>query len=275
MAFPRFLDWLIYPASVMTLLGAALGHRGHSNAPPAPPPLPTSEGAVLSQASPIDPAVVVKVRSRRGDTAGTAFSVNDSGVWLTARHVVEHCARAAIMVNDTEGVEAKVRLAPRGEAAVLITADGSPALPIATAPLRRGQLGYEAGYPRGRPGEVASRLLGRGMLYLRGRGQRNVPVLIWAEVGRTEGLRGALRGMSGAPALDSAARVVGVAVAESPRRGRLYTTTPEAISAALVSAKARRLPGAAGLPITPDNYGLAADDLRRSLRIAPVVCVAK
>jgi len=29
------------------------------------------------------------------------------------------------------------------------------------------------------------------------------------------------------------------------------------------------------MPITPDNYGLAADDLRRSLRIAPVVCVAK
>jgi hypothetical protein len=80
--------------------------------------------------------------------------------------------------------------------------------------------------------------------------------------------------MSGAPALDGRGRVVGVAVAESPRRGRLYTTTPEAISAALVSAHARRAPGV-GQPITPDNYGLAADDLRRSLRIAPVVCVAK
>lgn len=275
MAFPRFLDWLLYPASVLTLLGAALNHRSHTDAPPAPPPLPSSEGAVLSQASPIDPAVVVKVRPRRGDAAGTAFSVNDSGVWLTARHVVEHCARAAIMVNDTEGVEAKVRLSPRGEAAVLITADGSPALPIAAGPLRRGELGYEAGYPRGRPGEVASRLLGRGVLYLRGRGHRDVPVLIWAEVGRTEGLRGALRGMSGAPALDGRGRVVGVAVAESPRRGRLYTTTPEAITAALSAARTHRAKGAAGLPITPENYGLAADDLRRSLRIAPVVCVAK
>jgi S1-C subfamily serine protease len=274
MTSPRLPDWLLYPASVLTLLGAALGHRGHVDAPRPPPPLPTAEGAVLSEESPIDPAVVVKVRPRRGDASGTAFSVADSGVWLTARHVVEHCARAAIMVNEHEGVEAKVRLAPRGEAAVLITADGAPALPLATGPLRRGELGYEAGYPRGRPGEVASRLLGRGMLYLRGRGQRNVPVLIWAEVGRTEGLRGALRGMSGAPALDGRGRVVGVAVAESPRRGRLYTTTPEAIAAALVSAHARRAPGV-GQPITPDNYGLAADDLRRSLRIAPVVCVAK
>ncbi len=183
MTIPRFPGWLLYPSSVLTLLGAALGHRSHVDAPRPPPPLPTSEGAVLSQASPIDPAVVVKVRPRRGDAAGTAFSVADSGVWLTARHVVDHCARAAIMVNETEGVEAKVRLAPRGEAAVLITADGAPALPLATGPLRRGELGYEAGYPRGRPGEVASRLLGRGMLYLRGRGARNVPVLIWAEVG--------------------------------------------------------------------------------------------
>ena len=43
---------------------------------------------------------------------------------------------------------------------------------------------------------------------------------------------------------------------------------------ALISAKTHRMPGA-GMPITPDNYGLAADDLRRSLRIAPVVCVAR
>jgi serine protease Do len=274
MTFARIPGWLLYPSSVLTLLGAALGHRSHVDAPRPPPPLPTSEGAVLSQASPIDPAVVVKVRPRRGDAAGTAFSVGDSGVWLTARHVVEHCARAAIMVNETEGVEAKVRLAPRGEAAVLITADGAPALPLATGPLRRGELGYEAGYPRGRPGEVASRLLGRGVLYLRGRGHRDVPVLIWAEVGRTEGLRGVLRGMSGAPALDGRGRVVGVAVAESPRRGRLYTTTPEAMISAMISAKTHRTPGA-GMQITPDNYGLAADDLRRSLRIAPVVCVAR
>src|ERR1700678_2093659 len=117
MSLPRPPDWLVYPTSVLALLAMALGHRSYADAPPAPPPLPVSEGAVLSQASPIDPAVVVKVRPRRGDRAGTAFSLNDSGVWLTARHVVEHCARAAIMVNETEGVEAKVRLARRGEAA--------------------------------------------------------------------------------------------------------------------------------------------------------------
>ena len=274
MSFPRLPPWLVYPTSVAVLLFVALAARGHADAPLAPPPLTASEGVVLTATSTIDPSVVGKVRKHRGDEAGTAFSVADSGVWLTARHVVDHCARAAIMVNQTQGVAARVRLAPSGEAAVLITADGSPALPLATGPLHRGQMGYEAGYPRGRPGEVASRLLGHGMLYLRGRGRRNVPVLVWAEMGRTEGLRGALHGMSGAPALDSRGRVVGIAVAEAPRRGRLYTTTPEAMTGALSAAHVRRAPGAGEL-ITPDNYGLAADDLRRSLRIAPVVCVAR
>ncbi|HZZ87317.1 MAG TPA: serine protease [Caulobacteraceae bacterium] len=275
MSFPRLPPWLVYPASVLTLLTVALDARSNTNAPLPPPPMPVGDGAVLTASSSIDPAVVVKVRARRGDTAGTAFSVSDTGVWLTARHVVEHCARAAIMVNGTQGVAARVRLPASGEAAVLLTADGAPALPLARGPLRRGQLGYEAGFPRGRPGEVAGRLLGRGMLYLRGRGVRRVPVLIWAEIGRTEGLRGALTGMSGAPAMDGQGRVVGVAVAEAPRRGRLYTTTPDALQGALTAARVRHARGAAGLTITADNYGLAADDLRRSLRIAPVVCVAK
>src|SRR5580698_1223415 len=141
MTVPRLPPWLVYPSLVLALLFAALSARGNANAPPPPPPPPASEGAALSQNPSIDPAVVVKVRSHRGDVAGTAFSVADSGVWLTARHVVDHCARAAIMVNQTEGVEAKVHLAPRGEAAVLTTADGAPALPLATKPPRRGQLG--------------------------------------------------------------------------------------------------------------------------------------
>src|ERR1700761_6791863 len=145
MPFPRPPPWLVYPSLVLGLLFAALADRGRADAPPPPPPLPAGEGVVLDRASPIDPALVVKVRPRRGDAAGTAFSVADSGVWLTARHVVDHCARAAIMVNGTEGVAARVRLAPRGEAAVLLTADGAPALPLATGQLRHGELAYEAG----------------------------------------------------------------------------------------------------------------------------------
>ena len=276
MRVPRPPDWLLYLAVVAALLFVAVRGRDHADAPAPPPPLPAGEGQVLSQASPFDPALVVHVRDRAGDAAGTAFSVADAGVWLTARHVVERCAKAAIMVSETEGVEAKVLTLPTSEAAVLTTEAGAPALPLALGqPLLRGEAAYHPGYPHGRAGEVATRLLGRETLYLRSREVRTVPVLVWAEVGRTEGLKGALTGISGAPALDAEGRVVGVTVGEAPRRGRLYTTTPEAIAEALAAVRLKASPGAAGVALTRANYGFAADDLRRALRVAPVVCVSR
>ena len=274
MHFPRLPDWLVYLSIVLAMLFAALGRQERANAPPPPPPLPPGEGAVLGAASPFDPAIVVKVVPDPRETSGTAFSVADSGVWLTARHVVENCVKAAILVSDSQGVEAKVWLDPLSETAVLTTAGGAPAMPLAPiGPLRRGELAFHPGYPRTRPGEVASRLLGRENLFLRERQVRTVPVLVWAEVGRTEGLHGALVGLSGAPVLDGEGRVIGVTVAEAPRRGRLYTTTPESLRQTLAGAGARPSTQAAGQPITTDNYGRAADDLRRDLRVAPVVCL--
>ncbi|MFI4934871.1 MAG: serine protease [Caulobacterales bacterium] len=276
MHFPRLPDWLVYLSIVLALLFAALGRRERANSPLPPPPLPAGEGAVINGATPFDPAVVIKVAGPARETTGTAFSVADSGVWLTARHVVDGCAKAAIMVNDTQGVEAKIQLDPLSETAVLTTAGGAPALPLAPVqPLRRGAQAFHPGFPQGRPGEVASRLLGRETLFLRGRLMRTVPVLVWAEVGRTDGLKGVLIGISGAPALDGEGRVIGVTVAEAPRRGRIFTTTPETVRAAMALAGARPSPQAAGEPITTDNYGPAADNLRRDLRVAPVVCLTR
>jgi S1-C subfamily serine protease len=218
--------------------------------------------------------VVVEVANTGEPATGTAFSVSASGVWVTARHVVDGCRQAAIVVGPGQGVAASVRIDPQAEAAVLTTDGGSPPLPLGlSAGLRRGEIAYHPGFPQGRPGEATSRLIGRENLVVRGRGARTEPVLVWAESGRTDGLRGTLGGLSGAPALDGQGRVVGVTIAEAPRRGRIYTTAPEVTAHALAAGGGPASGANGGAAITADNYGRVADDLRRTLRVAQVVCL--
>ncbi len=96
---------------------------------------------------------------------------------------------------------------------------------------------------------------------------------MWAELGRTGGLRGSLAGISGGPAIASNGQVIGVTVAESARRGRIYTAAPSSILR-LLRVEQVDADGAPAPRLTPDNYGQEADDLRRSLAVAQVVCVA-
>jgi serine protease Do len=272
--FPRLPDWLVYTAVVIALLVAAVGRQEKADAPAPPPPVPGEEGVPLGPASPFDPAVVVEVPGQTQPGSGTAFSVADSGVWLTARHVVEGCRRTALVVAEGRGVAVNVAIDPNGDAAVLTTEGGAPAMPLAIdRPLRRGDRAFHPGFPQGHPGEAASRLLGRENLVIRGRGARTESVLVWAEVGRTDGLKGTLAGLSGAPALDSSGRVIGVTIAEAPRRGRIYTTAPETVQGAFKAARQQPASYAVGETINVDNYGRVADSLRRDLRVAQVVCL--
>lgn len=274
MHFPKLPDWLVYLAVILALLIAAVGRQERSDAPPPPPPVPGEDGLPLGPASPFDPAVVVDVPGRAQTGSGTAFSIADKGVWITARHVVDGCTEAAIVVAEGRGVAARVEIDPQGEAAILTTEGGSPPIPLGLdEPLKRGDRAFHPGFPQGRPGEATSRLLGRENLVVRGRGARTEPVLVWAETGRTDGLEGTLAGLSGAPALDRAGRVIGVTVAEAPRRGRIYTTDPSTVRSALLTTRSRPATFAMGEPITTENYGRVADGLRRDLRVAQVICL--
>jgi len=276
MQVPKLPDWMIYLSVVTALVIAATGRRERADAPPPPPPIAGEAGVPLGPASPFDPSVVVEVPGERRPSSGTAFSVADSGVWLTARHVVDGCRRTALVVAEGRGVAATVSFDPTGEAAVLTTEGGAAPVPLLADErrLKRGDLGFHPGFPQGQAGEVVSRLLGRETLVVRGRGARTEPVLVWAEVGRTDLLKGTLAGLSGAPVLDSTGRAIGVTVAEAPRRGRIYTTAPAAMLRALNSARRRPAHFAIGEPINVENYGRVADSLRRDLRIAQVVCLA-
>ena len=66
---------------------------------------------------------------------------------------------------------------------------------------------------------------------------------------------------------------MGVTIAESPRRGRIYTTAPEVVTEALKDSGRRPDVAATGEPITPGNYFIVSDDLRRELQVAQVLCL--
>lgn len=284
MTFPRLPDWLVYSAVVVAVLVAARGRQENADAPP-PPPISAEEAALatgtLSQTEAGEGEVRVP-KSLSPSQTGTAFSIAQSGVWLTARHVVQDCRQVAVIVAAGRGVAAEVRLDPSADIAVLLTQGGTPPLPMATeVPAVVGALAFHPGFPQGSAGEVASRYLGQQTLHGRGRAARDQPVLGWAEVGRTEGLSGSLAGLSGAPTLDVAGQVIGVTLSETPRRGKIYSTTPATLAAALRLAgltKAKQNPdsaldGAIGEPITVENYGRVADGLRRDLRVVRVACL--
>lgn len=269
----RTPDWAIYLAVLVGLVGVCLRLAENADAPSILPAVAQAQAARLGPVTPFDPEVMVDAPDRAFQpTSGTAFSIDGRGRWVTARHVVEGCRRPAVMVGGGRAVAAAFRLAPHVDVAVLITDGGPDALPLSTVAPAVGQVAFHPGYPQGAAGEVSSRLLGYDRIRSPGRGQTTERVLAWAEVGRTKGLKGGLSGLSGAPALDGSGRIIGVTIAAAPRRGRIYTTTPQAF---LQAVRGQADPSAveAG-PMTTANYGRVSDDLRRDLRVAQVVCLA-
>jgi serine protease Do len=271
---PRPPGWLVYAGGVAAILFLALGRQERADSPSPPPTALSEDQAPLAPSSPFS-AKAFAMPGKPETASGTAFSVGDGGVWLTARHVLEGCRQPAIVVAGGQGVAAKAR-GFDGDVAVLTTVGGAPSLPIALSPsLTRGQRAYLPGFPQAGPGEAALRLLGPQVVRKRGRGEAPQVMLAWAEVGRTDGLHGTLSGLSGAPVLDASGQVVGVTLAEAPRRGRIYSSTPQTMRGALTAAGVKiAAPGAIpGEAISVENYGRVADDLRRDLRVAQVVCL--
>lgn len=266
-------DWVIYAAVVGVLLFASLNRGERANAP-SMPDVPEPAGELLGPVTPFDPTIVVDAPTDGAQPQmGTAFSIARDGRWVTARHVVEGCRQPALVIDKNRALAADVRLAARADVALLLTDGGPAALPLADgAHIYKGQRGFHPGYPQGNLGAVASRLIGRETLRIKGRGGYEEPVLAWAESGRTQGLDGSLAGLSGAPVMDRRGRVLGVTIAESPRRGRLYTTAPESFVAA-IGAEHVGDADQLGQSVTTRNYGAVADELRRDLRVAQVICL--
>jgi S1-C subfamily serine protease len=275
----RIPDWLVYAAVlaviVATLFVLAQGRDGLAVEPFAmarsayddssePPPLPAPD--------PFDERVLVQVGDAE-DGIGTAFAINKSGAWLTARHVVDGCASVGLAVGDGRLVHVdQVRSSRDSDLALLIT-DRAPAqisLHL-DRELRIGEAGYHVGFPQGRPGEASSHLIARSRLVTRGRYTTEEQVLAWAESDRSEGIEGTLSGMSGGPVFDKNGVVIGVTLAESPRRGRIYTATPDSISQFLED-QGLIAPGTDAHPLGASTYAREADLLRDERAVVKVLC---
>jgi serine protease Do len=265
-------DWLIYSVAICAILLVMFRLDQRAETPAWSPDEFPGAGEFLPPPSVFDPEILVDVEEA-APGLGTAFVINPDGYWLTARHVVDGCEKVAVLVSRGRALPAEVRTSQFADLAFLETepVPGAIALHLAEEEFMRGQPAYHVGFPQGRPGEAASRLVGRERLVARGRYSSEEPVLAWAETGRTWGVDGSLAGMSGGPTLDAQGRVIGVTIAESPRRGRIYTASPASIAQWLDVARVE----AAGEPTAPmndRNYFRRADELRRDMVVRPVVC---
>ena len=264
-------DWVIY----VLVLGMVLWvvFSGDSDdAPPPPPEAIQQEGAMLPPSSAFDERVLVQVTAPKSGI-GTAFAINGEGQWLTARHVVDGCNEVSLLVAPGQYAPARsVTVSEQFDLALIETEISPNPAPINTDnDLRIGSYGFHVGYPQGRPGEAASRLMARSNLISRGRRSSSESVLAWAETGRTRGLMGSLGGLSGGPVYDENGNVRGVIVAESARRGRIYTAAPEAVASFIKATGAETL-GEVPRSFTATTYGKEADYARRNLQVVKVAC---
>ena len=274
----RIPNWVVYTVVIVTIV-AALFSRGET--PSMRPDRPASEiaesgrstpGPLLPEANPFDEQVLVQVGDAE-DGIGTAFAINRSGAWLTARHVVEGCERVGLAVGDGRMVRVdEVRTSHNSDLALLITDRAPAALKLdLDRELRIGEAGYHVGFPQGRTGEARSELRARSKLVTRGRYVTEEPVLAWDEQERSEGLEGTLSGMSGGPVFDSDGKVVAVTVAESPMRGRIYASGPDAIQRFLDEQNLTAMGGEA-YPLAASTFAREADRAREDQAVVKVLC---
>jgi S1-C subfamily serine protease len=278
----RIPDWLVYTAVlavlVATLFVLAQGRNGVSVSPfetaraILEDPTEEAPAPALPGPDPFDERVLVQVGDAE-DGIGTAFAINKSGAWLTARHVVDGCAHVGLAVGDGRMVPVEeIRSSRDSDLALLIT-DRAPAqisLDLGRE-LRLGEAGYHVGFPQGRPGEASSRLLARSRLETRGRYTTEEQVLAWAESDRSDGIDGTLSGMSGGPVFDKDGMVIGITLAESPQQGRIYTATPDSISRFL-EQQGLIAPGGEVHPLAASTYAREADLLRDERAVVKVLC---
>jgi serine protease Do len=233
-------------------------------------------GETLPAPNPFDDRSIVEAEDAVNWSSGTGFAIASGGVWLTAKHVARGCDRLGILNENGETrVKAQALYISDIADVAIFQTEGGPtplALDLDETDIKIGSRGFHVGYPQGKPGEVTSRLIGRELMLTRGAWQGKEDTLAWAETGRSDGLSGTLGGLSGGPAFDSKGNVIGITIAENPRRGRIVTTSAASIAAAL--SVAGIVPQGRPLDVSRNLMSSrTARKLRADLKVVQVICL--
>ncbi|MFN0313906.1 MAG: serine protease [Burkholderiales bacterium] len=250
------------PRVELPVQGDGKPYRSERTVPLLPPP---SRG---------DPVIDVEGGRHGGSSVGSAFAMHESGIWLTARHVVDGCKIVAVRGRFGWARVQVVWLHPRADLAIFRTRGAPTHFELSGAPVRQGMEGYAMGYPQGRPGSVRGLLIGRTQMRSPELYAGTAATLAWAEAARAPAIGGSLGGISGGPVLDEAGNVLGVIVAELPRRGRFETLAPEVLQE--VAMNTQLLPRGRAAPdslaLDANNFGRVGDQLRAQFTVAQMGC---
>jgi S1-C subfamily serine protease len=242
---------------------------------------PTRDGGEVSVRRPMPsgrvddlaglPEFSIQIEKTR-DSSGTAFAIG-SGMWMTARHVVDGCDVVGVRDRPGHGVRARAFVVhSNADVAVMRIDRAGPPVRFNDVPPEPGDVAYHVGFPRGQPGEMRSRMLGVSVMNVRGRYSTREPVIAWAELERYPEDSSPLSGLSGGPVFDAQGRLIGVHVAGSVRRGRSFTAHPSSIHAMAEQVGVSPSTDAMPLPFTADTLPAVADALRARGTVVMALC---
>lgn len=254
-------------------------------APPSerivPPPLPdiNPEGrGQLPPPSANDPMIEIaeKAKGSNSQYTGTAFSIDNRGLWVTAKHVTHGCDQLLLLRPHRRPLRVDALSEhSRADVAIMQTDGGYGAFPVNYETPEFNQEGFHFGFPRGEPGDVYSNLIGRRVIKTTGVNRGKEPVLVWAEKVRVPNSNESLGGISGGPILNKDGSVVGVHIAGSIRRGRSFSSLPRTINQ-LLDQNDIDLNDQYDIPavsmLNEVGFSRLGDDLRSNIQVAQVIC---
>ena len=266
----RLLNGLAYLATIVGVLYALFSYaRFPENEDARRPPVSYAEGQHL------DAGTFTIDLSPQQPSTGTAFAIG-GGWWLTARHVADGCDTIGLVQGPRKGIGAQqIVLHPNADVALLSVQIDPEPFAFFNEDLQKGQDGFAIGYPQGSPGGVYAQLMGLARMKQRGQYHTDELVHTWAERKRAPDSLPSLGGLSGGPMFNDRGQVIGILVASTNRRGRVYTSDLTSIRWLLEHASVFPNPYAPLFPLAADNFVGQGDTLRENFRITQVFCDVK